>query len=363
MDFVTGIPLTTRGHDCILVIIDRLTKYAFFIPCNKKVSAKDVAQIYYDTVLLHQGLPESIISDRDSKFLSQFWTHLFKIFQTSLKFSTSFHPQSDGQTEKTNDTMQRILKKYVHPHQHDWDLCLTSAAIAYNNAVCPTTGYSPYHFHLGRQLRLPMDFLLPSQRSPSTPVPSLNEWIRQMDDQIRLATQSLEAAQATQQREANKHRSDVLFDIGDEVLVSTEHFQPEEGCTKKLSPKYLGPFKVIQKIHENCYKLALPPDMKCHPVFNVVYLRRHNPNLPQFQGRPSPSPPPVLTPEGVPEYVVEAIIGRRATESKTGKKPSLEYHVRWQGYPLEDATWEPLAHLSNAKRLTRAYDRFLKKKH
>ncbi|GBG76683.1 hypothetical protein CBR_g22900 [Chara braunii] len=159
MDFIGPLrPPTPRGHDAILVVVDRFTKRARFVPCRYAISAREVADIVFDGVVRDHGLPLSIISDRDPRFTSRFWRRLHEVYDTQLRFSSSYHPQTDGQTEITNRTLGDILRKIVRDDQQ-WDLHLAHAEIAYNHAVSPATGMSPYYCDLGYHPRVPADFL------------------------------------------------------------------------------------------------------------------------------------------------------------------------------------------------------------
>ncbi|GBG82456.1 hypothetical protein CBR_g34833 [Chara braunii] len=168
MDFIGPLrPPTPHGHDAILVVVDRFTKRARFVPCRYAISAREVADIVFDRVVRDHGLPLSIISDRDPRFTSRFWRRLHEVYGTQLRFSSSYHPHTDGQTEIKNRTLRDILRKIVRDDQQ-WDLHLAHVEIAYNHAVLPATGMSPYYCDLGYHPRVPAGFLRPSQMHPDT---------------------------------------------------------------------------------------------------------------------------------------------------------------------------------------------------
>ncbi|GBG62010.1 hypothetical protein CBR_g28486 [Chara braunii] len=187
MDFIGLLrPSTPRGHDAILVISDRFTKRARFVPCRYAISAREVADIVFDRVVRDHDLPLTIISDRDPRFTSRFWRRLHEVYDTQHRFFSSYHPQTDGQTEITNTTLGDILRKIVRDDQQ-WDLHLAHAEIAYNHAVSPATGMSPYYCDLGYHPRVPADFLRPSQMHPDTSCPALDDWVAHMTSIIKTA--------------------------------------------------------------------------------------------------------------------------------------------------------------------------------
>ncbi|GBG86077.1 hypothetical protein CBR_g40979 [Chara braunii] len=162
MDFIGPLhPPTLRGHDAILVVVDRFTKRARFVLCHYAISAREFIDIVFDRVVRDHGLPLSIISDRDPRFTSRFWRRLHEVYDTQLRFSSYYHPQTNGQTEVTNRTLGDILRKIVRNDQQ-WDLHLAHAEITYNHAVSPATGISPYYCDLGYHPRVPANSLRPS---------------------------------------------------------------------------------------------------------------------------------------------------------------------------------------------------------
>ena len=143
LDFITKLPTTMRGHDSILVVVDMLSKMAHFIPMRETCTAEQVAELFVDHVVRHHGLPKTLVSDRDTRFTGKFWQALFGMCGTRLNLSTAFHPQTDGQTERMNRTLEESLRSYVLPHHRDWDQHLIPIEMAYNDSVHSSTRETP----------------------------------------------------------------------------------------------------------------------------------------------------------------------------------------------------------------------------
>ena len=155
MDFIVQLPLTRQKHDAIVVFVDRMTKRAYFQPTTTNATAPEIADIFFNTIFRNHGLPKVIVSDRDAKFTSKFWKALFKQLDTKLAMSTAFHPQTDGQTERMNRTLEQMLRIYTNYAQDDWDKLLTIAEFAYNNSVQSSTGYTPFELDCGQAPNTP----------------------------------------------------------------------------------------------------------------------------------------------------------------------------------------------------------------
>ncbi|KAJ4951656.1 hypothetical protein NE237_028488 [Protea cynaroides] len=154
MDFVTGLPLTPRVVDAVWVIVDHLTKTARFISIRPQYTLERLAKLYVDNIVRLNGVPESIVSDRDPRFTSKFWEGLQKAMGTTLKFSTAFHPQTDGQSERTTQILKDMLRACVIDFKGSWDEKLPLIEFAYNNSYQTTIQMSPYEALLAESVEL-----------------------------------------------------------------------------------------------------------------------------------------------------------------------------------------------------------------
>jgi hypothetical protein len=159
MDFVGGLPMSRKGHDYIYVVVDHFSKMCILMPFTKKVTAEQTTQLFFQNVWVHFGFPKSIVSDWDSRFVGSFWSSLWALMDTKLKKSTSFHPQTDGQTEVVNRTVVHLLHVYCSKHPKLWDEHLHYVQHAYNRAKHSSMQKSPFETCFGYLPKSPLDFI------------------------------------------------------------------------------------------------------------------------------------------------------------------------------------------------------------
>ena len=346
LDLITGLPATTSGYDAITVFVDKLTKLCHFAAVKKACSAQDLAVVFFNTIYRHHGLPQVIVSDRDTRFTGNFWQHLFKLCGTKLAMSSAYHPQSDGQTERANRTLVEALRAYVNSAQTNWDLLLPAIEFAYNNSVNPSTGYTPFYLNYGRHPATPA--ALSAAQPAVTPSPSVDQFVDSLRTATQRARRTLLKAQEQQKHQVDKHRRAVPFQVGDTVLLSTTNLNLRlRGNARKLLPRWIGPFVITRQANAVSFELALtPPYTRLHPVFHASLLRPHVPSdAALFPGRaPITHPPPDLAGGDQQTFVAEAVIDKRIRRARNGRNVT-EYLVRWAGYTADDDTWEPARHL------------------
>ena len=351
MDLITQLPKSRAGHDAIVVFVDKLTKMVHFAATKTEVTAPQLSQIFWATVVRQHGLPSSILSDRDPRFTGHFWRALWKCLGTQLTMSTAFHPQTDGQTERANRTLEEMLRPYVSFQQQDWDEHLVAAEIAVNGSKHASTGFSPFYLNYGREVLVPMDLAVEEARVVRQPDAATR--IRQLHRDLEVAKQRLLQAQQRQAKNADEHRREVAFKVGDQVLLSTAHLKMKGAGdrTAKFAYKYIGPFKVKRVANKNAYELELPATLQIHPVLNVSRLKAYHDGREAFPNRPQPhTRPPATSADDGKEYEVEAILAKR------GHGARRQYLVRWRGYPSWEATWERAGNLGGARQLVEDFE-------
>jgi hypothetical protein len=344
MDFIVQLPVTKAGFDAILVVVDRLTKQVHFIPTTTSATAPDVARTFFHHIFRLHGILTTIILDCDPKFVFRFWQELLKQLGTQAAMSSAYHPQTDGQTERANRTLEDMLKAFVNYRQDNWDDCLPAAEFAYNNSVQASTGFSPFYLDCGQHPITPGTLV--AHKAIDTKVPSTEEFLTHWCATLEMAKESLQAAQDRQAATANQHRRHQEYKVDDQVLLSTAYITApadKQRPARKLQPKYIGPFPITTVVSPTAYRLALPYTLRIHPVFHVSLLKPYHPT-PEHLDRRQPPPPPLPTPTAAtPEYEVESILDKRTFRRQK------QYLVLWKGYPQHDATWEPMNNLDNAK--------------
>ncbi|KAH9801818.1 Endonuclease [Citrus sinensis] len=273
MDFVAGLPCTQKGHDSVWVVVDRLTKSAHFLPFKTTYSMDKLGSIYVVEIVRLHGVPMSIVSDRDSHFTSKFWTSLQNALGTKLNFSTTFHPQTDGQSERTIQTLEDMLRTCVMEFKGNWDNYLPLMEFAYNNSYQASIEMAPYEALYGRKYGTLVCWDEVGEQRLFGP-----ELVQDTNEKIQLIRDRLKVAQDRQKSYVDKCRQELEFKVGDRVFIRISPWKRvlRFGKRVKLSPCYIGPYEIIKRIGLLAYRLALPPELsRIHDVFHVSMLRKY----------------------------------------------------------------------------------------
>ena len=343
LDLITQLPRSKAGHDAIVVFVDKLTKMVHYVPTTTTVTAPQLATLFIREVCRLHGVPDSLLSDRDPRFTAHFWRSFWDQLGSKLVMSTAYHPQTDGQTERANRTLEEMLRHYVTWRQTDWDIHLPVLEIAVNNAQQSSTGFTPFYLNYGQEIRLPLDAALPPVAGRN---PSASERVQRLHADLRMARSNIEKAQHRQAHYADQRRRGATFVVGDRVLLSTEHLRMVgDGRTPKLTGKYIGPFTITRVVGANAYELNLPDNMHLHPVFNISRLKQYQDGLASHPQRVAPLTRPlseIRHEDGAEIFEVDRILDARGTGARR------QYLVLWVGYPPWEATWEPLSNIAGA---------------
>lgn len=284
-----GLPRTQKGYDSIFVVVDRFSKMVHFIPCKRTTDAVQVATLFFREVYRLHGLPLSIVSDRDSRFLGHFWRSMWKLLDTSLDMSTSYHPQTDGQTEVTNRSLGNLLRSLVGTSIRSWDSKLPQAEFAHNHAVNRSSKFSPFQIIYGMVPRAPPDLAnLPDRIRLHG---GAETFVEQIVETHTTTKSNLEASVTKYKAAADAHRRRLVFDAGDLVWAVPTRDRMPAHAYNKLKAKKIGPLKVLERINDNAYRLRLPSDITTSDVFNVKYISRYFPPDQPCDSRSNPLHP------------------------------------------------------------------------
>jgi transposase InsO family protein len=338
MDFITHLP-ESQGYDSILVVVDRLTKMKHFVACKDTCNAEDVAKLYVSHVWKLHGLPETVVSDRGPQFVSAFWKHLIHRLKIQSLLSTAYHPETDGQTERTNAILEQYLRAYVAYLQDDWADWLSLAEFAANSVRSETTKSSPFYANYGFHPRMGFEPIQPDNKPASR---DAEDFSKRMQEIIEYTRAEMKSAQARYEEFANKTRRPARqYREGELVWLDSRNIRTLRP-QKKLDWKNLGPFRIRRAVNAYAYELDLPASMRIHPVFNVRLLRPAAENPAPGQRH---EPPPPVEVQGLEEWEVEDILDSRI--ERRGRNGRLKYTVKWVGY--DTPTEEPAKYLANAK--------------
>lgn len=328
MDYIVKLP-ESSGHDSIAVFVDRLTKCAHFRATREDIDAAAATDLFLDSVVRLHGVPDEVITDRGVHFKSEHWKRFHEATGCRVKLSTAYHPQTDGQTERANQTLETYLRAYVSANQADWAGLLPCAEFAYNNAPNASTCESPFMLNYGFHPRS-SDDPTPLQRFETNAL-------------VREARRVLETSREKMRQFADRKRRPSPFHEGDWVMLSTRNLgivQP----SAKLGPRFVGPYQITQDFGNGSYRLATP-NLRKHPVYHASLLKAAD-------SRSRPLHPGPITVDNEEEWEVEAILKKRAHKDASRDK----FRVRWKGFGPDFDEWVPRSGLENAQELLAAFE-------
>ena len=346
MDFIGQLP-SSSGFTAILVVVDRLSKQSIFIPTHDTITSPELTKLFLLHVFSKHSVPAHVTSDRGTEFMSHFFRSLRKALDMRLHFTSGYHPEGDGQTECTNQTLKQYLRSYCNYQQDNWSELLPLAEFAYNNAPSATTRVSPFFTNKGYH---PNISVYPEHDMTSA---QAHEYAVDLDSLHQYLREEMANAQLRYQGPANAKRSLAPdFKVSDQVYMKAKYFRSTRP-SKKLSEKNLRPYPIIPQVGSLSFTLRLPDSMRVvHPVFHVSQLEPAIPNtIPNWT---QPPPPPVEV-DGKLEFEISEILDSKIDcRRKTCK---LLYLVQWSGYEGtdEETLWLLATELGNATELLDKY--------
>ncbi|GJX39976.1 putative reverse transcriptase domain-containing protein [Tanacetum coccineum] len=332
MDFVTKLPRTQSGNDTIWVIVDRLTKSAHFLPMRETDPMDKLARLYLKEVVTRHGIPVSIICDRDPRFTSNFWRSFQKAMGTRLDMSTAYHPETDGQSERTIQTLEDMLRACVIDFGNGWEGHLPLIEFSYNNSYHASIKAAPFEALYGRKCRSPVCWAEVGDARLTGP-----ELVHETTEKIVQIKQRMQAARDRQKSYADVRRKPLEFQVGDRVMLKVS---PWKGVVRfgkrgKLNPRYIGPFKVLAKVGTVAYRLELPQQLsRVHSTFHVSNLKKC------LSDEPLAVPLDEIHIDDKLHFVEEPveILEREIKKLRRSRIPIIK--VRWNSKRGPEFTWE-----------------------
>ncbi|GJV36151.1 putative reverse transcriptase domain-containing protein [Tanacetum coccineum] len=332
MDFVTKLRKSPQGHDTIWVIVDRLTKSVIFTPMRETDSMEKLARLYIKEVVVRHGIPVSIICDRDPRFTSRFWRSLQKVLGTSLDMSTAYHPEIDRQSERTIQTLEDMLRACVIDFGKGWINHLPLVEFSYNNSYHASIKAAPFEALYGRKCRSPVCWAEVGEAQLTGP-----DLIQETTEKIIQIKQRIQAARDRQKSYADLKRKPMEYQVGDKVMLKVS---PWKGVVRfgkrgKLNPRYVGPFKVLERIESVAYKLELPQELsRVHNTFHVSNLKKC------YSDEPLVVPLEGLHIDDKLQFVEEPVEIMEREIKRLKRSRILLVKVRWNSKRGPEFTWE-----------------------
>jgi transposase InsO family protein len=329
-------PTSADGSRWLVVFVCHFSKQVHLVALpgsdSEPLSAERIADAFFSKVVKYHGLPDVIVSDRGPQWLSTFWSAVFARCGTDLRFSTAYHPQTDGASERAIRTVVDTIRCCLDGLHEHWDRHLDAIELAYNSSVHASTGLAPFELLYGFNPRLPHDAGHPSDDAPGA-------FLARRHTMRMRASDVIVAALLRQASQIDKHRRPIDLKVGDYVWLSTSHLNL--AFPNKFTPKYLGPFEVSRVLPSgNACKLVLPPTIRvANSTFNTSQLREHVLRPAALGPSAPPQPPPAFFDAQGPSYHIDKIIGHKLL------KAGVSYSLRWLGFGAADDTWETEASL------------------
>ena len=350
LDFVTHLPFSSRQEfDALLVIVDRFSKRVWLIPTWGTATAEVTAMLFLKHIIYENGIALEIVSDRDSKFTSKFWTAFHAYLGTALKLSSSRHQATDGTSERMIAFVTEAMRMSITYRQNTWVKLLPKIQFSINSSPSKATGLSPYYIEKGRHAVTNLDRDNILRRGDSTD-PDIEEFVAGIHNIEQEVRERMELTRQWMERDADKRRRDMPASLhpGAYAYLSTSGITlpwDKERRSKKLRQLYYGPYKILRQLSPVSFQLQLPAAARIHDVFHCSLLKPAKDS--QALGLHGAKLPAA---NESAEYEVEKILTRR------GENDHIQYLIKWKGYPMDDCSWESSSNLKNSKRILAAFE-------
>jgi hypothetical protein len=329
-----------EGFDAIVVYIDHYSKQVHVLPTTTTIDADGLANIHYREIFRLHGIPTKFVSDRGPQFAARLMKALYQRLGITHALTTAYHPQSNGQTERANQEVEQHLRFFTNSRHDDWVTHLPTAEFVLNNRLHAAHQMTPFEVMYGYR----PDFTVPI--GPPTKFPALNSRLQHLHEARKDAEAALRLEKQTMKEAFQSDKPPPhTFTPGQQVWLSSKNITTSHPA-RKLAPRQLGPYKVLERTSPLTYRLDLPPSMRQHPVFHVDRL---SPWLANPINGLSPPPPPPEHIDDEDEYEVEKVLDSRKYRNQ------FQYLVKWKGYDQSHHSWEPATNLINSPELTDAF--------
>lgn len=345
IDFVLALPITTDGYDAALAVVDKFSKRTGFTAGKTTWNAEEWGRaLIRHLQIADWGFPRMIISDRDRKFLSKFWQGMFQALNAKLLYSTAYHAQTDGQTERMIGVAEVLIRHFIALYpEENWKERLPALQEILNSSQSNSTGHTPHELMYGIQLHNPLNI--------GFKTPECQDFTVRED-----AAEALRYASMYMKRYYDRKHQPQHYTVGDSVYIRLHkgYHIPDKGISNKWLQQDAGPFKVIERVGKLAYRLELPSHMKIHNVISVAHLEPAPIGEDPFARPYQPNPPPVAEDADGADYELDAILNKRTI--RRGRKTIQQYLIRWKGYGAQWNEWYDEAKLPNARELIAEFE-------